>query len=616
MFNFFKKKKENPDGLVALPVDELLAPYSNLLNLIHQQVGVPETHWEAVYLQFIKNFAKHVQLLPASESHHHSGAGGLLTHSLEVGLNALKIRKGKVLPVGASSEVLQAQKELWSYAIFTAAMLHDIGKPLTDQIITIVSENPQRVLAPLTETIPEKAVYRVEFRRGRKYRSHENVALLLASKIVPLPGLDWITNNNDVLDDWSFCLTGRKSEANALGELVMQADQISTAKNLTGATNTPLPSAKIIPLAERLKTALIYLIDEGVKLPLDRQGAAGFIHDGKLWLMTKRVLDEIRSHMFDEGQDGIPSDNTRLMDELMQNGIITPSEANRATWKVTVTISNEDGNKWKNDFNLLCCPLSSLWPDPTAWPKQSELINVTPIANDKDNKKPQAETKKLNSTAKTPQNDPPIQIKSTSNDDTSEEQTNKLPSLDDLLQAPPGIQLEKEEKVKEDLKKPAPKNTLTTAKKSKKEEHIDNKKPPEITTSDKDFENKKRTQPNHAQKFVDWFSNGIADGSLPINNATANIHTVGEEKTLLLVSPLLFKLYAKSYPDVNYLQLQNDFCSLGLNKAKKNNTNIWSFKTISDRKKDGKLKGIIIENAEEKLGIRLPPGNYRIEPTA
>ena len=275
MFKFFKKRKK-PKGLVALPAEELLHPYKYLINLIHQQVGVPKTHWEEIYLKFIHNFAEQVQLLPASESHHHAGAGGLLTHSLEAGLNALKIRQGKMLPVGSSSEVIEEQKELWSYAVFTAAMLHDVGKPLTDQTITIISETPERILYPLTEKLSMNDEYKIEFRRGRKYRSHENIALLLAPKIVPIAGLNWIASNQDVLDDWTFCLTGRKNEANTLGELVTQADQISTAQNLTGSENISLPSAKTIPLAQRLRTALIYLLDEGSEIPLNRKGAAGW----------------------------------------------------------------------------------------------------------------------------------------------------------------------------------------------------------------------------------------------------------------------------------------------------------------------------------------------------
>ncbi|HIO96328.1 MAG TPA: relaxase, partial [Leucothrix sp.] len=113
MFRLFKKTK--PDDFIALSASELLKPYNSLLTLIHQHVGVPDSHWNAIYLKFIHNFAELIQLLPASESHHHSGVGGLLTHSLEVGLNALKLRKGKMLPLGASAEVIEEQKELWTY---------------------------------------------------------------------------------------------------------------------------------------------------------------------------------------------------------------------------------------------------------------------------------------------------------------------------------------------------------------------------------------------------------------------------------------------------------------------------------------------------------------------
>ncbi len=380
-FRIFGKKKSNKDGLIALTSDELLIPYKDLLNIIHQQVGIPDSHWQKLYLQFIHNFAKQVQLLPASESHHHCGTGGLLTHSLEVGLNALKLRKGKMLPVGASSEVIEKEKELWSYAVFTAAMLHDIGKPLTDQIINIVSDG-NRLLMPLTELIPVKSQYKISFRRGRRYRSHENVALLLASRIIPDPGLNWLTSNSAVLDDWTFCLTGRKSEAGSLGELITHADQLSTAKNLTGGVNnTQLPSAKTVPLHVRLKTALIFLLDEG-EIPLNRSGAAGWVFDDKLWLVSKRILDDIKKHMLQEGQTGIPSDNTRLMDELMQHDIIIPSDTNRAVWKVTVNVDS-----WMNNFTCLCFPMHKLWPDSTAWPEQPTSIKVvsTKDNGDKEN---------------------------------------------------------------------------------------------------------------------------------------------------------------------------------------------------------------------------------------
>ena len=44
-------------------------------------------------------------------------------------------------------------------------------------------------------------MYQLTFRRGRKYRSHENLPLLLARNLIPEIGLNWITSNPDILDE-------------------------------------------------------------------------------------------------------------------------------------------------------------------------------------------------------------------------------------------------------------------------------------------------------------------------------------------------------------------------------------------------------------------------------
>ena len=573
MFGIFKKPK--PNGLTALPAKELLKPYSHLLEHIHQQVGVPDSHWDAIYLKFIHNFAGLVQLLPASESHHHSGVGGLLTHSLEVGLNALKLRKGKMLPLGVSAEVIEEQKELWTYAIFTAAMLHDIGKPLTDQVITIISEKPERIWTPLTETMPEGTIYRVSFRRGHKYRSHENVALLLASKILPNSGMNWIASNSDVLDDWSFCLTGRKIESNTLGELVRLADQTSTAQNLSGTENISLPTSKSIPLHQRLLTSLVHLLDEGTTVPLNRAGAAGWVHDDKLWLVSKRILDEVRKHMTEQGQTGIPSDNTRLMDELMQNSIIIPASEDRAVWKMTVHVDS-----WKNDFTCLCFPLTKLWLDQSAWPTQPDNIKVLG-ADTHLNKGKEKETKNNEATINTDAE------KATKKETDKTKKIRQTKTELDNLPLPPGISI--------DDTTPQIKNETTP-------DEYD--KPTETINGSSDI----------GKDFTEWVSNGIADGSLSINVQSALVHTVGDNKDLILVSPLIFRQYAKNH-DLDYKQVQHAFQTLKLHTTTSDNKNVIKFETISLRKnKPPKiLNGMLIENAEEKLGIRLPPENIHIK---
>lgn len=585
MFSFLKKEsstKNKVNGISALSANELLAPYQHLITQIEQNTGVPQEHWKLNYLSFIANFSSKVQLLPASESHHHSSYGGLLEHSLETGLNALKLRRAKMLPIGANAEVIEKEKELWSYAIFTAAILHDVGKPLSDQIITIVNESSPRKFNPVTETLSEGSVYQLAFRRGRKYRSHENLPLLLASTLIPKIGLNWITSNPDILDEWTLCLTGRKAEAESIGDIITKADQISTARNLTGNTNISTPAAKTTPLHKRLVIALKYLLEHD-ELPLNRKGAAGWVFEDKLWLVSKRVIDAIRIHMREEGQTGIPSDNARIMDELTQHNIIQPTDHDLAIWKMDVSVGS-----WKNQFTLLCFPLIHLWADQSAWPVPSEEITVIQIIKPTTEPNEQSAEKqaKPNSSAKH------MPVESYDLDD----------GTDLELPLPPGIELL--EPVQELKAEPIP--------------SIDETPSPELETvqsipGNQDNEDVSSQGIISGSDFVDWLSNGIADGSISINQQQAMTHTIGDNKDLILVSPKIFRVYATKR-NTDYKEVQRNFQLLGLH-TQNAEKNIWPFKTLTKRnnKSSGQLNGMLIKNAEVKLNIRLPPKNSHID---
>ena len=73
-----------------------------------------------------------VQLLPASESHHHSHLGGMLDHGLEVLSFSAKLRQSYVLPQNAAPEEQSKQRDAWTAAVIYAALVHDIGKVIVD----------------------------------------------------------------------------------------------------------------------------------------------------------------------------------------------------------------------------------------------------------------------------------------------------------------------------------------------------------------------------------------------------------------------------------------------------------------------------------------------------
>ena len=129
-----KRPPAPPDGVLPVtPPSTLLARHDAELAQIRQLAGVPAAHWEAFYLGMLRAFADFVQELPASETHHHAGPGGLLAHGLEVTREALKLRRGHMLPAGEAVGTVAGEQDLWTYAVAAAALLHDLGKRYTKQ---------------------------------------------------------------------------------------------------------------------------------------------------------------------------------------------------------------------------------------------------------------------------------------------------------------------------------------------------------------------------------------------------------------------------------------------------------------------------------------------------
>lgn len=344
----------------------LLIPRASCIDQLRQHANVPNAHWAALYVRLLHNFAGFVQHLPASEAHHHRHPGGLLQHGLDTAIRALTIRRGVLLPSGADTEELAAKQDLWTYATATAALLHDLGKPVVDQIVTLFDGNGREAgrWNPLAGPMPETAVtYSAAFVRGRRYRLHARLPPLLVQFIVPPIGREWLTRDLDVFEAWLATICGGDPEfAGELGQIIKQADGLSVASDLSGRNvepGTPRPAPR--SLGERLAVALRHLIDTHA-LPLNRPGAGGWVIDGDLWLVSKRVLDALREQMAQDSAGGSLPRNERLMDELQQSAIVMPN-GDRAIWPATIELEN-----WRQPLTLLRVPLGRLWPDESARP--------------------------------------------------------------------------------------------------------------------------------------------------------------------------------------------------------------------------------------------------------
>ncbi|MEW8375804.1 MAG: MobH family relaxase [Candidatus Thiodiazotropha sp.] len=551
-----------PDKWLQVASGEaLLSPHNGILETIRSLTGVPDTHWHQLYQPMFEAMARFVQQLPASEAHHHAGPGGLLSHSLEVAVEALKLRRSALLPTGGSAEKLARLQDAWTYACFSAALLHDIGKPASDHIVTLYDNHH----TPLGQWIPTDGAikqparfYTVVFVPKRRYQRHERLTPLLANHVIPAEGLRWLASEPEAMDAWLATLHGEYEEAGPLGAIISKADGLSVARDLSGGSGVRLPTARSKPLAERLVTALRHLLAQD-ELPLNRRGAAGFLAGEDLWLVSKRVLDAIKEHLAREGQTGVPSRNDRLMDELQQRGLLIPNN-DRAIWTCEVRVGD-----WAQRLTLLRMEVSTLWPDPERRPDPLDG-SVTPVTDDE-------------SVEESDETHQPDDSEATDPDTQPEDSFQGLPLPYDITAEESAVQV--------DSTHPPSGGPSTDARRKESATSHD--------TAGGDDE-------DPGQRFIAWLKEIIVSGRVEINTARARIHVLQEG--LALVSPGIFR----DFDAANWNKAQKRFQKLKLHLKRPDGTNIWTCRVAKDRKQS-LIKVILIPEPEKALGVKLPPPN-------
>jgi len=331
-------------------------------------------------LPALQNYAEFVQLMPASQSHHHANPGGLLAHTLETVLHALTFRTGYLLPKGASAEIIATERDYWTYAVFLCALLHDAGKPMVDLNIQMrrVKNAAAITWMPAAGSLRHCGAteYFVAFKRKneRDYSAHARQGAVLLQQLVPGDTLATMAQAPTVLQELNRYLGGDGNDT-VLEEIVRKADQESTRRNLALGSRARFDTAEDIPLIEKLMEAMRTMLRQGGHLPLNRSGSSGWVYDDSVWFVAKRLADSVREFILKNataGEPGIPNDskNDRLFDAWQEYGFITPNPINgQAIWKVAVKGTNQTGEAaYRHELSVLRFPLSKIWSDPTQYP--------------------------------------------------------------------------------------------------------------------------------------------------------------------------------------------------------------------------------------------------------
>lgn len=312
-------------GLPRKDPQAILKTQSELLRKLKDESRVTEEIFDEHYMGPITRFAEFVHLLPASQSHHHRGAGGLLRHSLEVGLSCLRSADYIILPVMLKQSWRKREIEpRWLLTAFLAGLFHDVGKPVTDVIIRDYTDSKRWIPSEtsLWDWLIEEDVdtYFLEWQTGR---SKQHIALtgMMASELISKHTLAWISKEERSLMGWLLeTFNGTPSSSNVLFDIVIKSDQESVEHDLK-SMGVPMAGYDLGVPVEGMLIDIMRTFIRSERWSVNEPGARVWRMGGCVYLVWPSAGQDIAREVIARDMPGVPRNADSILDMFMERSL-------------------------------------------------------------------------------------------------------------------------------------------------------------------------------------------------------------------------------------------------------------------------------------------------------
>jgi len=329
----------------ALPPEVLLKGQSALMERLQQSLGLELDEFNRLVVPVVLRYVERVHLLPASESDHHCGRGGLLRHGIEAACFAARLAEGRLFALNVEPEYRKTIDPKWRLATVFAALMHDLGKVVID--VNAVSEDGTHVWnghgPSLWEWTQRHGLtgYYVRWNSGRRGNRHASFGAVLVREILGADMLEHLSCDGarDVMDKMVLAFTQPEARStNIIASLASDAEQSSVefdledqAKRAIAAGGSPDRSNGML-----IVRAMGRLVNEG-EWKLNTVGHPLWLTTSGLFGLMPDILKGPIDRLSKEGKlKGVPRNTGQIIDLLTHHRFITLTPEGQPFWMIDI----------------------------------------------------------------------------------------------------------------------------------------------------------------------------------------------------------------------------------------------------------------------------------------
>ncbi|MCF7990920.1 MAG: TraI domain-containing protein [Thiohalocapsa sp.] len=320
-------------GLPLPPIPRLVATQSELIARLRRELALGEDddgtdRWDAYIAPVIERYAAFVHLIPASEAHHHRGAGGLYRHGLEAAVHAARASRGVMIGLDRPRIEQRRLEPRLRAAAALGGLLHDAGKAIHD--VAATDRTGSTAWSPIEDDLDAWATrsgldrYFLRWREQRPHGGHEVFNVIALKRILPPRVERWLSEPDPALYSGFVAAVTGVPHSSVLVELVREADRRSVAQDLREHRIEPIDTAVGVPVDRYLVDAMRRLLHDGrwqVNVPGAR---VWLLRDAGLHLVWPAAAKDITDLLAADRVPGIPRDPDTIAELLLERALAVP----------------------------------------------------------------------------------------------------------------------------------------------------------------------------------------------------------------------------------------------------------------------------------------------------